>query len=111
MPTRNQQQRNDCPFELAMDLLASKWKGMIIFELQDKHLRYGELQDLLPKISNRMLTRTLAILEDDKIVIKTPLPNQDKIFTYTLSAIGKKFIPVFMSIRNWALEYKAVINA
>ena len=81
-------------------------KGMIIFELQDKQLRYGELQDLLPNISNRMLTRTLAILEDDKIVIKTPLPNQDKIFTYTLSAIGKKFIPVFMSIRNWALEYR-----
>jgi DNA-binding HxlR family transcriptional regulator len=106
MPTRNKQHSDYCPFEQAMDLLSSKWKGMIMFELQDAQLRYSELQNLLPGISNRMLTRTLTALENDKIVIKTPLANHEDIFTYTLSPIGKKFMPAFIVVRDWALEYK-----
>lgn len=108
MARRNLHQRTECPFELAMDLLSGKWKGMIIFKLKDATYRFNELKNLIPNISTRMLILALRELEEDGLVIKTPHPTNSIIVSYHLSSIAHQLIPILMHMRDWGCSYLAL---
>ena len=105
MATRNKLQRISCPFEMSMDLLSGKWKGMIIFELKDKCLRFSELQKHLPGVSNRMLSTALKELEEYSLVTRSE--SDTKQVNYQLTKIGHELIPAFLAIREWGIKYQS----
>ena len=51
-----------------LDIAAGRWKMQIIAILCNGEFRYSELQKGLPKISPRMLSKELKILEQVKFV-------------------------------------------
>jgi DNA-binding HxlR family transcriptional regulator len=53
-----------------LDRIADKWALLIIATLHDRRLRYTELQQRIPGISQRMLSLTLRKLERDGLVIR-----------------------------------------
>ncbi len=65
-----------CPVETALDVLAGKWKILIIWYLKDEKKRFNELQKLLPKATQKMLIQKLRELENDGIVIITSFSPQ-----------------------------------
>jgi DNA-binding HxlR family transcriptional regulator len=54
-----------------LDRIADKWALLIIATLHAQRLRFTELQQRIPGISQRMLTLTLRKLERDGLVIRT----------------------------------------
>ena len=47
----------NCGFELTIELMGGKWKGLILWYLyENKTLRNGELMRLIPSITQKMLT-------------------------------------------------------
>ncbi len=54
-----------------LDRIANKWALLIIATLHTQRLRFTELQQRIPGISQRMLTLTLRKLERDGLVIRT----------------------------------------
>lgn len=55
-----------------LDRVGDKWSVLIIATLHDGPRRYTELQDAVPSISQRMLTRTLMLLRRDGHVPHSP---------------------------------------
>ena len=63
-----------CEFSFTLDLISGKWKGLILWYLQDGTLRYGEIRKKLGKITQKMLTQTLRELEADKLFTRKVSP-------------------------------------
>jgi DNA-binding HxlR family transcriptional regulator len=104
MAKRNQNLRSQCPFEAAMDIISSKWKGEILFELMKGTRRFSELKLSIPRISQRMLSLQLRSLEADKLVIRKIHSQIPPKVEYSLSKVGKNLEPAFMKLREWGRQ-------
>ncbi|HEY6739328.1 MAG TPA: helix-turn-helix domain-containing protein, partial [Actinopolymorphaceae bacterium] len=58
-----------CGIDAAMDVLAGKWKSLILWELEHYGTRrFGELRRGLPGVSEKMLIQHLREMEADGLV-------------------------------------------
>jgi DNA-binding HxlR family transcriptional regulator len=101
MKRRNFAHRPGCAVEATLDLIDGKWKGVILFHLQAGTQRFGELRRRMPGITQRMLTKQLRALEDDKLVIRKVYAEVPPRVEYTLSEIGESLRPVIETLRAW----------
>jgi DNA-binding HxlR family transcriptional regulator len=97
-----------CGFELTLELISGKWKGMILWYLHYETLRYGELRKKLGKITQKMLTQTLRELEKDKLVTRKVYPVVPPKVEYTITERGLKLIPIFRELRAWGDEVASI---
>lgn len=104
---RNQQCDADvrCPVEACLELIGGRWKGVILFHLLGGTRRFNELRRLLPKVTQRMLTRQLRELEADQIIVRTIYPEVPPKVEYSLSELGKSMEPIIRMLQKWGLEY------
>ena len=108
MPKRNKQLREKCDFELTMDLIGGKWKGIIIYHLFKGPQRFSELRRLLPEITQRMLTLQLRELEKSKIVSRKVFGEVPARVEYSLTMIGNHLESAFAKINEWGKRYKSL---
>jgi DNA-binding HxlR family transcriptional regulator len=94
-----------CPkFHAAMELLAKRWTGLLVYALGEKPLRFGELSSALEGVGDRMLTERLKELEEQGIVSRTVMTRPLGV-EYALTKKGKALRPVFDAIGHWADEW------
>jgi DNA-binding HxlR family transcriptional regulator len=93
-----------CSVEAAMDVIGGKWKSLILWKIKDAPLRFGEIQEKLPNISQKMLTRQLRALEEDRLVSRREYPGMPPHVEYSLTARGQTVIPLLVSLKEWATE-------
>jgi len=93
------------PVELVMDKIGGTYKMPILWRLKDKNWRYSELKKSLSHISDRMLSKALKELEQDKFIIKEIFAEVPVRTEYSITEKGEKCIPVINSIRNLGLEW------
>ncbi|SDE46770.1 MULTISPECIES: winged helix-turn-helix transcriptional regulator [Kordiimonas] len=101
-------QRNDhtfCGVEATLEVIGGKWKGVILYHLVPETLRFGELGKLMPKITQRMLTRQLRELEGDGLVHRKVYPVVPPRVEYSLTERGRTLAPLIMQLKNWGDAY------
>jgi DNA-binding HxlR family transcriptional regulator len=96
-----------CPVEVTLDLIDGKWKGVILYHLQQGRLRFGELRRRMPGITQRMLTKQLRALEGDALVTRTVFAEVPPRVEYELSELGLELRPVIDALKKWGDEHKA----
>lgn len=74
---------------------------MILFHLQAGTQRFGELRRRMPGITQRMLTKQLRALEEDKLVIRKVYAEVPPRVEYTLSELGESLRPVIDILKAW----------
>ncbi len=91
-----------CSVEAALAVIGGRWKAVIIFHLISAEvLRFGELQKMIPKVSQRMLTSQLRELEEDGIVNRRVYAQVPPRVEYSLTEYGKTLTPVMYALREW----------
>ncbi|MDA8192621.1 MAG: helix-turn-helix domain-containing protein [Thermaerobacter sp.] len=92
-----------CPkFEAAFQLLGKRWTGLIIRAMLSGRHRFSEIQDMIPQISDRMLTERLRELELADIVQRRVYPDIPVRIEYLLTEKGRALEPVMDQVQNWA---------
>lgn len=94
-----------CPLTLTQNVIAGRWKIIILWYLSQRTIRFNELQRLLPDISKGILTRQLRELEEDGMVHREVYKVVPPKVEYSLTDQGKRFIPVLDAMGEWGKEY------
>ncbi len=99
------------PVEATVDILAGRWKPLILWALRDGTLRFGQIADELsvvtPNITQRMLTKQLRELEDDGLVARKVYPEVPPRVEYTLTERYRTLIPIVEMMYIWGNEHMA----
>ena len=95
------------PVEFALDRIGGAWKMPILWRLNGRIMRYGELKKDIPRVTHKMLTAQLRELETDGFVTRTVYPVVPPKVEYALTERGQRAIPVIEKIRAYGLELMA----
>lgn len=92
-----------CPrFEKAFQLLGKRWVGVIIRVLSNGPMRFNEMAELIPHISQKVLSERLKELEDQGILVREVYPESPVRIEYRLTEKGEAIKPVLDEVQNWA---------
>jgi len=100
-----QYQEGSCPVIAVQNLIAGKWKLVILWRLSDGKKRFNELQKLLPGISQGILTQQLRELERDGLVHREVYKEVPPKVEYSLTDIGQSLKPVMDAVAKWGESY------
>lgn len=95
-----------CPVEVTLLLIGDKWKVLILRELMDGTKRFGEIKKSLEKISQKMLTSNLRIMEEDGLLTRKVYAEVPPRVEYTLTDTGRSLKKVLDVMLEWGDEYK-----
>ena len=94
-----------CPIRTTLELLGGKWRLLIIHQIGDETVRFGELKRRLPDISEKMLVQELKTLVDYDLVIRHSYGEVPPRVDYRLTEQGKRALLLIEHIREFGLEY------
>lgn len=91
-----------CTVSLTMDLVGGKWKAVILYHLKDGEKRYNELRREMHSVSEMTLSLQLKQLEKDGLITRKVFGEKPPIkVVYSLTDLGKSFVPVLEAITQW----------
>jgi DNA-binding HxlR family transcriptional regulator len=90
-----------CGLARALDRIGDRWSLLVVRELLLGARTFGELEDRLPGISSATLTRRLADLVHDGLVVRSDAPRRSKAVDYRLSDAGRSLEPVVLELIKW----------
>lgn len=94
-----------CPVEATLEVIGGKWKGIILYHLLEKTIRFNELRRLMPEVTQRMLTAQLRELEADKVIVRKVYPEVPPKVEYSLSEYGKTLKPIIHALQVWGVQH------
>lgn len=83
----------------AVELIGKRWTGAILFVLMDGPARFSEIRELVPDLSDRLLSERLKELEAEGIVRRGE--------GYELTDKGRELEPAITALKSWANTWVA----
>ncbi len=78
-----------CPSRAMMNHVTSKWGVLVLLALHSETLRFSDLRRRIQGVSERMLSQTLKLLEEDGIVSRRAFEVVPPHVEYSLTDFGK----------------------
>jgi len=100
-----------CGLDAAVDVIGGKWKGLILWELQEGPQRPGELRRRIPRISEKMLIQQLRALEADGIVRREVHHEIPPRVEYSLTPFGVTLNAALLPLGDWGEQHMERIVA
>jgi DNA-binding HxlR family transcriptional regulator len=103
--TRPLANRFNCPTEFALAVLGGKWKTIIIAYLSERPCHYGELRQLLPGLSDKVLTERLKDLQRSGLVTRGKSAMSKSRRSYVLTTRGATLRPILTDLYLWGSKH------
>ena len=95
-----------CPlYHEAVELVGRRWTGAILRVLMDGPLRFSEIAQAVPELSDRLLSERMKELEARGIVDRTVMPGPPLRVEYELSRMGRELEPALSELQSWAKRW------
>nr|WP_304654122.1 winged helix-turn-helix transcriptional regulator [Providencia sp. wls1921] len=85
--------------------MGGKGKGVILYHLQGKTLRFNEIKRKLVFITPRMLTKQLRELESDGLITRHVYPEVPPKVEYSMTPAGESLSTVINALQEWGKKY------
>lgn len=95
-----------CPVDLTLQIVGGRWKGIVIWNLREKTLRFNELKRNLVTINDKMLSQVLKELEGQGIINRKVQEIQPPKVEYNLTDEGKKLLPIMQAMNNYGVQFE-----
>ena len=82
--------------------MGKRWTGAILLVLMDGPLRFCEIRQLVPDLSDRLLSERLKELEVEGIVERRASERGSGRVDYALTAKGRALEPAVRALKSWA---------
>ncbi|MEV2273896.1 winged helix-turn-helix transcriptional regulator [Nonomuraea africana] len=101
-----------CGIDAAMDVVAGKWKSLILWELHNYGTRrFAELRRGLPGVSEKMLIQHLREMEEDGLVHREVYREVPPKVEYSLTEHGVSLNAALAPLGRWGTERMQRIGA
>lgn len=94
-----------CPVKATTNVIAGKWKVLIVWHLSFRSQRFAELRNLLPGVSEKVLAAQLRQLEQDGVVRRIDARTSPPRVDYMLTDSGNDLIPLMQSMCDWGSRH------
>ena len=88
-----------------MELIGKRWAGAIIWALSERPHFFAELSQIVPGLSDRLLSRRLRELEAEGMVKRSVHAGTPPRVSYALTEKGKALRPAIRELRAWARHW------
>ncbi|QFG21860.1 helix-turn-helix domain-containing protein [Actinomadura sp. WMMB 499] len=99
-----------CALDAAMDVVEGKWKALILWALDERLHRFGELRRSLPGVSEKVLAQQLRELEADGIVRRTVFDETPPRVEYELTDQGAALYAALGALGEWGAQRMAELD-
>ena len=97
----------NCPVTRAMSIIGGKWKPIILNCIGDRTIRFGKLNQIIPSISNKVLSNELKELEIFGLIKRNEYMEMPPRVEYSLTSSGKSLMPILQELANWGNTHGA----
>lgn len=94
----------DCPIELALEIVGDRWTLLILRECFRGSNRFGQFHQRLG-LSRTLLSDRLNLLLSEGLMQKKLYQEKPDRFEYRLTEKGRHLKPVMTSLWDWGSEY------
>jgi len=95
-----------CPyFHEAVELIGRRWSGAILSVLMAGPLRFSEIAQAVPELSDRLLSARMKELEARGIIERRVHPGPPLRVEYGLSEMGIALGPALAELQNWGQRW------
>jgi DNA-binding HxlR family transcriptional regulator len=95
-----------CGVEVTLAVMGGKWKGLVLWHLRLKTLRFAQLQRRLRTVTQKMLTQQLRELEANGLVHRQIYAEVPPRVEYSLTDEGQKVVPILEMMCQWGQDYQ-----
>lgn len=95
-----------CPVETTLMLISDRWKVLILRDLMDGTMRFGELQRSIGTISKKVLTSNLRAMEADGLLSREVFAEVPPRVEYTLTELGYSLKTILDVMMDWGTTYQ-----
>ena len=96
-----------CPVETTLTLISDKWKVLILRDLMNGTLRFGELKKSIGHVTQKVLTAQLRQMEANGLLTRKVYAEVPPRVEYTLTELGYSLKPVMDALWEWGENYQA----
>lgn len=90
-----------CGVAVTLELIGGKWKGVILWHLTHKTLRFSQLKRRLPGVTQKMLTQQLRDLEANGLINRHVFAEVPPRVEYSLTEQGRTLQPLLQEMCSW----------
>ena len=94
-------------YHRAVELVGKRWTGAILLVLLDGPAHFSEIRQLVPEISDRLLSERLKELEAEGIVERKVHDASPVRVEYTMTGKGRALEPTVRALKRWARSWLA----
>ena len=100
-----------CPFyHEAVELVGRRWTGAILRVLMERPMRFSEVVQAVPDLSDRLLSERMKELEARGLVERTVYAGRPLRVEYALTRMGFALGPAVGKLHVWAQRWLAVFE-
>jgi DNA-binding HxlR family transcriptional regulator len=104
--TTTPERQRCCPhYHRAVELVGRRWTGAILIVLMDGPLRFSEVKQLVPDLSDRLLSERMKELEAEGIVVRRVIDDMPVRVEYALTDKGRALEPAVRALKRWARSW------
>jgi DNA-binding HxlR family transcriptional regulator len=98
-----------CPhLHEAVELIGKRWSGAIIVVLiEGGPMRFSEIAQAIPQLSDRLLSERMKELEARGIVERRVQPESPARVEYALTEMGAQLAPTLQQLKSWSHRWLA----
>ncbi len=95
----------ECGIDAAMEVIGGKWKSSILWALNERPCRFGELRRMLPGVTEKVLASHLREMEADGIVHREVYDEVPPHVEYSLTPLGVTLNDALAPLGVWGREH------
>ena len=93
-------------YHRAVELVGKRWTGAILLVLlDDSPLRFSEIKQAVPELSDRLLSERMKELEAEGIVERTVIDATPVRVEYALTDKGRALESPLRTLKSWAQDW------
>ncbi len=95
-----------CPlYHQGIELVGKRWTGAILVVLLDGPLRFSEIAQAIPQLSDRLLSERMKELERRGLVARRVIDGPPVRVEYELTPMGRELEPALSELKRWARRW------